>query len=162
MSFLLWLESTRLGTFVGQSESIWGYPIFTTVHTIGLSIIVGISTVVAIRLMGFAPTIPLAPLNKLFPIMWFGFAINLFSGSGLMAAAASTTVPNPLFIAKIIFVLSAVAVMAVLQVKVFRDPEIDNKPLDTMSKALAGLLLGLWLLAMIAGRLIAYTDKIFT
>ncbi len=156
MSFLLWLESTGFGTFVRESESLFGYPTFIVLHTFGLSIVVGISVVVGARLMGLAPTIPLAPLNKLFPIMWFGFAINLFSGSGLAAAAASTTIPNPLFIAKIIFVFSAIAVMAVLQVKVFRDPEVDDKPVDTMSKALGGSLLGLWLLAMISGRLISY------
>ena len=156
MSFLLWLESTGFGTFVRESESLFAYPTFIVLHTFGLSIVVGISAVVGARLMGLAPTIPLAPLNKLFPIMWFGFAINLFSGSGLAAAAASTTIPNPLFIAKIIFVFTAVTVMAVLQVKVFRDPEVDDKPVDTMSKALGGSLLGLWLLAMISGRLITY------
>lgn len=156
MAFLLWLESTGFGTFVRESESLFAYPTFIVLHTFGLSIVVGISVVVGTRLMGLAPTIPLAPLNKLFPIMWFGFAINLFSGSGLAAAAASTTIPNPLFIAKIIFVLTAVAVMVVLQVKVFRDPEVDDKPLDTMSKALGGSLLALWLLAMISGRLITY------
>ncbi|MCZ6751047.1 MAG: hypothetical protein O7E51_04370 [Acidobacteria bacterium] len=156
MSFLLWLESTGFGTFVRESESLFAYPTFIVLHTFGLSIVVGISVVVGTRLMGLAPTIPLAPLNKLFPIMWFGFAINLFSGSGLAAAAASTTIPNPLFIAKIIFVLTAVAVMVVLQVKVFRDPEVDDKPLGTMSKALGGSLLALWLLAMISGRLITY------
>ena len=156
MSFLLWLESTGFGTFVRESESLFAYPTFIVLHTFGLSIVVGISVVVGTRLMGLAPTIPLALLNKLFPIMWFGFAINLFSGSGLAAAAASTTVPNPMFIAKIIFVLTAVAVMVVLQVKVFRDPEVDDKPLDTMSKALGGSLLALWLLAMISGRLITY------
>ena len=156
MSFLLWLESTGFGTFVRESESIFGYPTFIVLHTFGLSIVVGISVVVAVRLIGLAPTIPLAPLNKLFPIMWFGFAINSFSGSGMAAANASVTVTNPLFIAKIIFVLTAVAVMAVLQVKVFRDPAVDDKPVDTMSKALGGSLLGLWLLAMISGRLMPY------
>jgi hypothetical protein len=128
----------------------------------GMAVIVGISSVVALRLTGFAPTIPLAPLRRLFPIMWIGFAINLFSGSGLAAAAATTTIPNPLFITKMTCVLSAVTVMAVLQRKVFRDPELDQKPVSAMSKALGVLLLILWLFGMIAGRLIGYTDKIFT
>ena len=50
MSFLLWLELTRIGTFVRESESLLGYPTFSTLHTIGLAIIVGLSTVVAVRL----------------------------------------------------------------------------------------------------------------
>ena len=93
--------------------------------------------------------------------MWVGFAVNLFSGTGLALAAASTTIPNPLFITKMTCVLSAVAIMAVLQVKVFRDPEIDDKPVSKRSKTLAALMLGLWLVGMISGRLIGYTDQIF-
>jgi len=157
MSFLLWLESTRVATFIRESVSLLGYPTFTTVHTLGLGIIVGLSTVVALRLLGFAPTLPLVPLKKLFPTMWFGFAINTISGSGMLAAAASHLVPHPFFIAKITCVFAAVAILGVLQVRVFRDPEVGTKPLDTMSKVLAGSLLVLWLLAMITGRLIAYT-----
>jgi len=154
---LLWLEKTAIATFVRESLSLFAYPTFSTVHTIGLGIIVGLSTVLALRLLGFAPTLPLAPLDKLFPTMWFAFALNLLSGSGLLAAAATKLAPHPLFIVKIICVFSAVAILRVLQVKVFRGPELGNKPLDTGSKVLAGSLLGLWLLAMICGRLIAYT-----
>lgn len=157
MSFLLWLESTRVATFVREDLSLLAYPSFSTAHTIGLAFIVGLSTVMSLRLLGFAPTLPLAPLNKLFPTMYFAFAINTLSGSGLLAAAATKLAPHPLFIAKIIFVFAAVAILRVLQVKVFRDPELGTKPVDTMSKVLAGSLLVLWLSAMIAGRLIAYT-----
>ena len=156
MSFLLWLELTRIGTFVRESESLLGYPTFSTLHTIGLAIIVGLSTVVAVRLLGFAPTLRLVPLKKLFPIMWFGFAINTFSGSGLAAAAATQTIPDPMFIAKITCVLGAVVILRVLQVRVFRDSELENKSLDATNKFLAGSLLCLWLLAMITGRVIAY------
>lgn len=157
MSFLLWLETTRVATFVRESVSLLAYPSFSTAHTIGLAIIVGLSTVMSLRLLGFAPTLPLAPLNKLFPTMYFAFAINTFSGSGLLVAAASKHVPHPLFIVKITCVFTAVAILRVLQVKVFRDPELGNKPVDTRSKVLAGSLLVLWLLAMISGRLMAYT-----
>ena len=156
MSFLSWLESTGFGVFVRESESLLAYPTFSTLHTMGLSIIVGLSTVVAARILGFASTIRLAPLRKLFPIMWFGFAVNLFSGSGLAAAAATTTVPNPMFIAKIASVIIAVVILRVLQVRVFRDPELGTKPVDGTSAALSGLLLFLWLAAMITGRMIAY------
>jgi hypothetical protein len=160
MSFLLWLESTQFGTFVREGRSLLAYPTFTVLHTFGLAIVVGISAVIGARLTGVAPTIPLAPLKRLFPIIWFGFAINTFSGSGLAAASATKTLINPLFIAKIIFVFAAVAVMRVLQVRVFRDPDVDNKPLDQRSKVLGGSLLVLWLLAMIAGRLIGYTNDL--
>jgi len=156
MSILAWLEATGVARFVGESPSLLAYPTFSTVHTIGLSIIVGLSTVVGLRLLGFAPTLRLAPLKKLFPIMWFAFAINLVSGSGLAAAAATQTIPDPMFLAKITCVLAAVAILRVLQVKVFRDPDLEHKPMSATTKYLAGAMLCLWLLGMITGRVIAY------
>lgn len=157
MSFLLWLEATRIGTFVREGQSLLAYPTFTVVHTIGMSIIVGISAVMAARLLGMAPTIPLAPLRRLFPIMWFGFGLNLLSGTGLAMASASKTIPNPYFQTKMVCVIGAVIVLRVLQVKVFRDPQVDDKPVPYLGKALSASLLALWLIAMIAGRLIGYS-----
>ena len=157
MSFLLWLESTSIGTFVREGQSLLAYPTFTVVHTIGLSIVVGISGVIAARLVGLASTVPLAPLKRLFPIIWLGFGLNLISGSGLAMASAVKTLPNAFFLTKIFCVILAVIVLRVLQVRVFRDPEVDSKPLAPMSKALGASLLVLWLIAMIAGRLIGYS-----
>jgi hypothetical protein len=156
MSILSWLEATGFGTFVRESESLLAYPTFSTLHTIGLSIIVGLSTIVAARILGFASTIRLAPLRKLFPIMWVGFAVNLFSGTGLALAAATTTLPNPLFLMKMTSVIVAVVLLRMLQVRVFRGPDAGKNPVDGTSAALAGFLLFLWMSAMIAGRMIAY------
>ena len=160
MSVLQWLEATQFGTFVREGRSLLAYPTFTVAHTIGLAIVVGLSAIIGFRLTGLAPTIPLAPLKRLFPVIWFGFAINTVSGSGLAAASATKTLINPLFISKIIFVFAAVAVMRVLQVTVFRDPDVDDKPLDRKAKILGASLLCLWLFAMIAGRLIGYTNDL--
>lgn len=156
MPILEWLESSGFGTFVRENESLLAYPTFSTLHTIGLSIIVGLSTVVAVRILGFAPTLRLSPLRKLFPIMWFGFVINLISGSGLAAAAATRTIPDTLFLSKMTCVISAVVILGILRVRVFGGPDVDKKPIDGTSRALAGAQLFLWLTAMIAGRMIAY------
>ena len=157
MSFLLWLEATRIGTFVREGQTLLAYPTFTVVHTVGLSIVVGISGVIGARLAGLAPTMPLAPLKRLFPIIWFGFGLNLISGSGLAMAGAAKTLPNAFFLTKIVAVFTAVAILRMMQTRVFRDPEVDNKPLDRTSRMLGVALLVLWLTAMIAGRLIGYS-----
>jgi hypothetical protein len=54
-------------------------------------------------------------------------------------------------------VIAAIVILRTLQVRVFRDPEVDNKPLDSRSRLLGMALLGLWVIAMIAGRLIGYS-----
>jgi hypothetical protein len=161
MGFLMWLEETGFGTFVRESTSILGYPTFIVMHTMGLSVVVGTSAVVAARVLGIADGIPLQPLSRLFPLMWFGFAVNTFSGSGLAAATATGQFTNPIFILKLILVLGGVICMLLLQRGVFRDPAVLNGGEASMGgKALAGALLGFWMLAMIAGRLIAYAGVI--
>ena len=165
MSFLIWLEGTGFGTFVRESPSILGYPTFIVLHTLGLSIVVGTSTVVAARVLGFANSIPLQSMERLFLVIWIGFAVNGFSGSGLALATASGQFTNPIFLAKLFFVFMAVGCLRLLQVKIFRDPILADRgdiPSDKVltSKLLAGSMLGLWLFAMITGRLIAYAGVI--
>jgi len=41
-------------------------------HTFGLALLVGANAVVDLRLLGVARAIPLAPLKRLFRIMWIG------------------------------------------------------------------------------------------
>lgn len=156
----LWLEATFFGTFVRESTSAFGYPTFIVLHTVGLAVVVGTSTLVALRVLGFASTIPIAPLGRLFPLIWGGFAINLFSGSGLAAATADGQFTNPVFTAKIVFVVLAVTAMRLLQKSLFLDAPEGEPTVTSLDRQLAGSMVGLWLLAMVAGRLIAYAGVI--
>jgi hypothetical protein len=161
MDFLIWLEDVGgLGTFVRESPSILGYPTFIVLHTLGLSTVVGTSTLVGIRVLGFADSIPLPPLERLFPVMWAGFWVNTFSGSGLALATASGQFTNPLFLIKISLVIAAVLCMRQLRKKVFLDPAVVAGGEPQAGKALAATMLVLWMFAMIAGRLIAYSGVI--
>ena len=167
MAFFTWVQETGIATFVRESPSFFGYPFFLTVHTLGLSVIVGVSTVVGVRLLGVASPIPVAPLARLFPIMWLGFAINTISGAGLWAAdAVNKSVPGdarqaPVFLTKMLFVLLAVACVWALQ-KRFREPSVAEGGELRDGKVLAAAMLIFWFLAMIAGRLIAYSEPILT
>jgi hypothetical protein len=74
------IENSAYAVWVRESPSIFAYTTILSLHAIGLAIIVGINTLIALRLLGFVKEIPLAPLRKLFPWMYLGFAINAFSG----------------------------------------------------------------------------------
>lgn len=160
MGFLIWMEQTGFGTFVRESPSILGYPTFLFFHTLGLSIVVGLSSAVAVRVLGFASSIPLEPLGRFFPVMWVGFVINTISGAGLVTADASNKMVNPVFLTKMLFVVLAIASMWLLKKKVFGDPRNDEGAPPREGKILAGALLVLWLGSMIAGRLIGYSSVI--
>ncbi|MGH7342566.1 MAG: hypothetical protein ACREKH_18940, partial [Candidatus Rokuibacteriota bacterium] len=65
-SVLALLEQSGLAIWIRESGVLYGYPLILFLHTLGLSTVVGISAAVDLRLLGVAPAIPLASLEKLF------------------------------------------------------------------------------------------------
>jgi len=160
MGFLEYLETTALATFIRESSSYLGFPTFLFMHTLGLSIVVGASTVVSMRVLGMARSIPLQPLVRLFPFMWIGFIITSISGLGLAIASATQKFVNPILLVKLVFIGFAIPVMWIMEKKIFRNTAGYKEGEDSSGKMLAGSLLILWLIVTIAGRLIAYSSTI--
>jgi hypothetical protein len=119
-------------------------------------VVVGLSTVIALRLLGLASSIPLAPVNRLFPIMYAGFWVNALSGLALLAANATGMLANPLFYAKIVLVAGGVLVMRLLRRNVFNERVAMGGAVPPETRSLAFASLACWGLALIAGRLTAY------
>ena len=95
------LESSGFSTWLRESNSIWGYPMILTLHTVGLALLVGANIVLDLRLLGFGARLPLEELSRAFRIMWIGFWINAVTGSLLFAADATTRGTSRLFIGKL-------------------------------------------------------------
>lgn len=164
MELLAWVESWGISTFVRENPSFYGYPTFLFAHTFGLSIVVGVSTVLAARVLGLGAGLPVAPMTRLFPIMWAGFVVNLLSGGGLyLADAVNKTIPGdgrqaPVFFTKMLFVVGGAILLWLLQKKL----ATMDSDVPAGARTLAALMLVCWLGAMIAGRLIAYSSAIFS
>ena len=156
MDFLYWIEETGLSTWVRESPSLWAYPFILTLHTIGLSLLVGVSITVDLRLLGFGSGIPIAPLERFFPLMWFGFWINAISGVLLLIADASSKTVNPVFWVKLLLIGLAVWNIAIIRKKVFRSGLAEGATLPQNAKLLALTSLFLWIGATTTGRLMAY------
>jgi hypothetical protein len=150
------IENSAYPTFVRESPSLWAYTLVLSLHAMGLAIVVGLSAMIALRLLGLAPGIPLAPLNRLFPVMYVGFWVNALSGLALLAANARGMLGNPMFYAKIFFVIGGVLVMRVLRRNVFTDRLVESGSVPPAARSLAYASLVCWGLALIAGRLTAY------
>jgi len=155
---LEWLEGTGLAVFVRESSSLFGYTAFLSLHAMGLAIVVGINSAIALRLLGYAPSIPVAPLLKLFPWMYIGFTINAFSGFGLFAASATSLVENTMFLVKIAFVILGVISIELLRVKVFNRDAALAGALPPGAKAYAWFSIFCWTVAIVSGRLTAYPN----
>jgi hypothetical protein len=153
--FYTWVESSAFSTWIRESGSLWSYPIVLTLHTMGLALLVGFNWAVDLRLLGFAPRVPVSSMRRFFPVMWIGFWVNLASGVVLLMADATTKMTSWVFGVKMIFIVIGMVVLRQIQVKVFRTPELD-KFIPSYAKTLAGVSLACWVLATTAGRLMAY------
>ncbi len=153
------IENSAYAVWVRESPSIFAYTSILSLHAIGLAIIVGINYLIALRLLGFVPGIPLPSLRKLFPWMYLGFAINAFSGGSLLAANLTTDLGNWLFIAKLIFIAFAMVNLELTRMWVFDKPVVAAPgELPQRSRAVAIGAFVLWGLAMVAGRFTAYPN----
>ena len=155
MAWLASLEGSGFGTWLRESGSIWAYPAVLTLHTMGLGVLVGASAVVDLRLLGFAPRIPLEPLEKLFPIMWAGFWINAISGVALFVADATTKGTTTVFMAKLLIIVVSVVVLFRIRRTVYGSGTVAPQATSTI-RLLAATSLALWLLAIVTGRYMAY------
>jgi hypothetical protein len=155
MELLASIENTAFASWLRESGSIWAYPAVLTLHTLGLGVLVGASTVIDLRLLGAAPHIPLEPLRRLFPIMWWGFWVNAISGVLLFMTDATTKGTTTVFMAKLGIIAVAIVVLRSIKRSVYGPGQIESRP-TTSVKALAAVSLALWLAAIITGRYMAY------
>jgi hypothetical protein len=159
MQFLAALEQMPFSIWVRESGSIWAYPTILFMHTIGMATVAGLSAGIDLRLLGFSQ-IPIRPLARLYPFMWWGFAINAVSGTILLIADATTKLTNPDFYVKMVFIFVGVAVLNIMRKKVFGDPGLDAAPVSRAAKRLAWISLVCWVGAITAGRLMAYLGPV--
>lgn len=161
MGLLEFLETNSLSTWLNQSPSIFAYPTLLAFHTFGMAFLVGISTVVALRMLGFVPGMPLAPLGKFYRVMWLAFSISVVSGVLLLILEARNFLTMPFFYIKLLAIAVAVRSMRLLWTRVFSDRVgVDTGPVPREGQVLAGDVLISWAVAITAGRVTAYAPFI--
>jgi len=151
--FFLWLEATPLSTWLRESTSVLAFPSILAAHTIGLGILVGLSTALDLRLLGVARRIPVAEFGGYAPLMWGGLGLNVVSGLALLLAYPTKALTNPVFYLKLGLVVAA---LWLLQVSLRRVREGAPGVTDGLQR-LAVASLVCWAGAIAAGRLLAYT-----
>ena len=156
MDFLAYVEATGLGTWLRESPSIWAFPTVLTLHTLGLGVIVGASVVVDLRILGVASCLALRPLEKLFAVMWLGFALNVTSGLLLFIKSATAVGISGLFWTKISLITLAMVVLVRIKKTVFDVPRAESLSIPSNARTLALISILLWTAAIVAGRLMAY------
>jgi hypothetical protein len=160
MHFLEWIESWSFCTWIRESSSVWADPMFLFLHTLGMSMIAGVSAVIDLAFLGFWPKVSIKPLERLYPIMWAGFWINAVTGTVLMLADATTRIPSVVFWIKMVFVFLGVWLLVVVRKKIFGDPDLEQGRIPKAARGLALASIFCWLAAIEAGRLLAYLGPV--
>jgi hypothetical protein len=149
------IENLGFSTWVRESPSKLAYPTILWLHVMGMGVVAGISAVVSLRLLGVSPKTPVRPLERLYPLIWWGFWVNAVTGTALLMASASKRLVDYTFYTKMIFIFAGVVLLQLTRKKVFRNLGPDGA-LPENAKALAWASLICWLGAITAGRLLAY------
>ena len=151
MEFLQWVEDLPLSTWIRESSGWYGYALILTFHTVGLSLLVGISFALDLRLLGYNSESAVEPYRKFTPYLWVGFWLNAISGVLLLMADATTKMRNPVFYVKMTLI-----VLAMWNLSIISKKALGQNKLPANARTLAILSIILWVGATTAGRLMAY------
>lgn len=156
-SVFSWIEATALSVWLRESPSLWAFPFVLILHTVGMGFLVGTNVAIDLRILGFAPRIPLSSFERFFWVMKFGFSVNAVSGILLLIAYPTKALTNPLFYLKLFLIGFALMETGWIRRQVLRSPGADIQAVSMKGRVLASTSLTAWAGAVGAGRLLAYT-----
>ena len=151
-----YLRFTPQGEFL--RTAMWGWPIFESLHFLGMSLLLGTVGVFDLRLLGFARRIPVAALHRLIPIGISGFAINLVTGICFISATPDQYLFNKAFYWKVTFITIAGINVMIFYARTFRRllETPPGVPPPISARLAGGVSLVAWIGVMSAGRLLTF------
>jgi len=159
--FLESIENSTFSSYIRETPSVLGYSTVLALHTFGMAFLVGLSGVIALRVLGIVPELPLKPLKKLMPIIIIGFWVNAITGVILTTLAIRSLLANWDFYVKLAAIVVAIVALTKMRHAAFADPNVaDDTPASSDAKRWAKLMLLSWFLAVLGGRLTAYATYI--
>lgn len=143
-------------------SSPWAYPALLTTHGLGMAFVVGLTLMIALRVLGFPGNVPVTPYRRTIPLGVAAFVVNALSGTLLFAADAVTLWPNPSFQIKLVSIAIGLVILWLvgsgpLRRAVALEAAGQAFAASGTEKLLAVLAIVFWCGAVIvSGRLIAY------
>jgi hypothetical protein len=155
MDLLIGYENSFIGTAV--RETTWVYPWVNAFHAIGMGFLVGVLTMIVVRVLGFGQ-FSIAGLRSFVRVVQFAIAVNVASGLALFAGDAQRFFFSPTFRVKALFLVLAGITAWMLVRRVYGEDAdwVKAGEAPRSVKAIAGITLFCWLGAIFAGRMTAY------
>ena len=153
---LEWLDVTPLSTWLKESPSVWSNPTVLTLHTMGLSVLVGACGVLDLRLLGVSRGIPLVAFRWVFRAVAIGLSVNLVTGVLLFIKNPIAWAASVPFLIKMLLVAASVATVVPIRRFVLSDAATGE--VTGSIRGLAVVSIVAWSAAVTAGRLLAYAQ----
>jgi hypothetical protein len=153
--FLTRLQDSALAQWVGGAETLLAYPTILTLHTVGLSIVVGTCVVMNLWVLGIPRGIPASAFRRAPVLIWSAFLVNAITGVLLFLPAAEQKAFQPVFYIKLACIAVALITYARIRALMMRGVR-TGAAMPSEAKALAVVSLMFWTGATVAGRLMAY------
>lgn len=156
-----WLAATGLGQIM-RNEG-WAWPLFETLHFIGLCTLFGALIVVDLRVIGLGKEhVSISSVMPFVPVALFGFALNLITGIGFFCGYPDNYWSNWAFKLKMALILiggiNALAFEFLERRRLCAlAPGADA---GVQGKMVAGTSLLLWIGVIILGRILPYTGGV--
>jgi len=161
VQFLTWISDNAAITWIRESDSQLGYTLYLAFHTIGMVALVGPSLIIAARVLGLAPALPIRPLASFRPVMKIGFWITMITGTVLFATAPAGYVKNIVFLVKIAALIAALFSLRGMVREIFdRYPDPDAQPVTSRARTWTIVTMLMWVIGVVAGRLTAYSGVV--
>lgn len=152
------IENSGFSTWVREAPTVLAYSTVLAFHTFGMAFLVGLSGMIALRALGFARGLPLAPMGKFFPLIFVGFWVNAATGVVLTMLAARSLLSNPDFYVKLAAIAGAIVSLRMLRAGLFGEGvKLDTGPVPLKTRIVAVAMLLFWAVAVTAGRFTAYS-----
>ena len=157
---LEWLAHTPYAMWVNES---WGWPLALTIHAFGTATVVGLMSIIGLRLLGLFRTIPYTSLNRLVPLVWIAVVLQVISGFTLWITKPAQYLADGMFEVKFTLVIIAIGVMWYFHNTLKREAAAWEAKGSVSSRGLIIVAASclLWAAVVIGGRLTAYLGSLY-
>src|SRR2546428_4648769 len=93
--FFMLLEQSGISVWVRESPSLLAFPTVISLHAVGMGLVAGGDAAVDLRILCFSQSIPLSSLERVVPVIRFGFWLNALSRLLLFLAYPTKALTNP-------------------------------------------------------------------
>jgi magnesium-transporting ATPase (P-type) len=155
-----WLADTSISRSFGAT--LWVVPFSQSLHILAIAAVMASAWILSFRLMGLAGRAETIAQTyaRYAPWIWRALVVLLLTGLVLIIGEPARQLTNAAFLTKMVLLIAAVLLTAVLQLTLRRKAGDWDRPEGPplAAKALALLQLSQWLAIAVAGRWIAYAE----